>query len=252
MGPAPDGPLGVRGEAPLGSSSWAVLGADFPGVRRRSCWQPAGRWLLLLWLIWTAGPDCSGGGTAGPSGPYTLAPGRCPLWLWVRLLLDVGNAAYYASSFREKSGPPGSSPTQWRALDPGDRPVCPAGGGGIFHRWSGMNGPVCREPGRSLAVRAGVSENVARIVSLPGPGGPDRVAKLHFFLPAAKQAGLYRVYFPFTGRPIKCGRPRPPPFRPQWLRDGHQRMGGLTGGQLCGDPGGGDQRGPRCTSTPAI
>ena len=77
----------------------------------------------VLWLIWTV---------AGRPGlrPPAFGPGRCPAVAVVRLLLDVERRLLrlQLSGEERSAGPalPSGDP------DPGDRPVCPAGGG-IFH-----------------------------------------------------------------------------------------------------------------------
>ena len=196
----------------------------------------------VLWLIWTvAGLLRRRDGRA--FGRRLLALAAVLLWLWCGFCW-MWNAAYYASSFQEKSGLrvqpyPVETLIQVTAL--------------FAQRAAEFSTQVERDENGRFAVSRDeilargpeVYENVAReypFLALEG----QTAAKLHFFLPAAKQAGLYRGVFPLhRGGQCKCGRPRLPPSGHSGPRDGPPADGGLgAGGQLCGDPGGGDQRGP--------
>lgn len=101
MGPGPDGPLGVRGDGSGGAAAGAFLGADPLVLGGGAADRPVFDRLRPL-------ADLDGGRGAPEAGRpglrrRSLALVSLLLWLWCGFCW-LWNAAYYASSFQEKSG----------------------------------------------------------------------------------------------------------------------------------------------------
>ena len=187
MGPGPDGPLGVRGDGSGGAAAGAFLGADPLVLGGGAADRPVFDRLRPL-------ADLDGGRGAPEAGRPALV--SLLLWLWCGFCW-LWNAAYYASSFQEKSGLrvqpyPVETLIQVTALFAQRAAECST------QVERDENGRFAVSRDEILARGPEVYENVAReypFLALEG----QTAAKPIFFSRLQSRLGFTGVYFPFTG-----------------------------------------------------